>query len=72
MRPEGFCRESNPATFRLLGQCLNQLHHRVPPLVVVVEIILVVAVVLRKCVIEAEVPHDSNRVLVQHFIRMFE
>jgi hypothetical protein len=34
------------ATFQLVAECLNQLRHRVTPLVVVVEIILVVVVVV--------------------------
>jgi hypothetical protein len=35
VRPEGLChcyhRGIEPATFRFVTQCLNQLHHRVPP-----------------------------------------
>ena len=35
MRPEGLCpmipSRIEPATFRLVAQCLNQLRHRVPP-----------------------------------------
>jgi hypothetical protein len=32
-----------PATFLLVGQCLNQLRYRVPPVVVVVVVVVVAA-----------------------------
>jgi hypothetical protein len=31
VRREGLSQWIEPATFRLVAQCLNQLHHRVPP-----------------------------------------
>ena len=41
VRPEGLCERKIPATLRLLTQCLNQLRHRVPCLLIVTSTITI-------------------------------